>query len=145
VHSPVPTLNDHIGASISKYFTLMKPTTTYAPAIQRYNWNLESSDKLRLLPSSPEHKIPFTKENVPNLIFRVERQTLRKLPKSGDILFTIGILHIPLRELVVDEQKKKALISHFRDDNLPDFRTYHRKYRQRQVILDFLEKTSAKL
>lgn len=153
VHDPVPTLNEHIGASITKYFTQMKPSTTYPPAITRYNWNIEYNSDLRLLPctekvlavfnllsASYAHNAPFTSENVSRLIFRVERQTLRKLPKSGDILFTIGILQIPLRELAADPQKRNILLHHFKDDNLPEFRSYHRKYRTRQVIINYLEK-----
>lgn len=171
VHKPVPTLNEHIGDSITKYFTRMKPSVGYPPAIIRYNWNIEYNSLLRLEPcmSSYEHLIqiklqpaqlkqppnnvslliasqasfahnaPFTPENVSTLIFRVERQTLRKLPKSGDILFTIGILQMPLKDIAADNERRETLIQHLKDDNLPGFRKYHRKYRSRQIILDYLE------
>lgn len=85
------------------------------------------------------HNAPFTAANVSSLIFRVERQTLRKLPKSGDILFTIGILQIPLKELVADEARREILVKHLKDDNLPEFQKYHRKYRARHILLEYLE------
>jgi hypothetical protein len=62
--------------------------------VVRWNWSVNWSHALY----HPNAKSPEEKRGVPaeKALIRVERQTLRKLPQSGDILFTIRIYLDPL-------------------------------------------------
>jgi hypothetical protein len=62
--------------------------------VVRWNWSVNWSHALY----HPNAKSPEEKRGVPaeKALIRVERQTLRKLPQTGDILFTIRIYLDPL-------------------------------------------------
>jgi hypothetical protein len=62
--------------------------------VVRWNWSVNWSHALY----HPNAKSPEEKRGVPagKALIRVERQTLRKLPHTGDILFTIRIYLDPL-------------------------------------------------
>lgn len=66
--------------------------------VVRWNWSVNWSHALY----HPNAKSPEEKRGVPaeKALIRVERQTLRKLPRSGDILFTIRIYLDPLSVIV---------------------------------------------
>ena len=84
------------------------PTTTGHPVgnqpVERMNWSLQAGPALCMPLSNiarnerAEHKPSrFPEADVAaNAFVRVERQTLRKLPKSGDILFTIRVYVDPI-------------------------------------------------
>lgn len=96
VHGPVPgfgggTRNAEL---IERMFDHLRPEM---PVI-RWNWSLYGDPELH----HPESAQPETRqfgENTENVFLRVERQTLRRLPQSGDILFTIRIHVDPLAAL----------------------------------------------
>lgn len=134
VHQPVPTLNHNIGDSIQRYFTNMQPSSTYSPTHVRYNWNLEVDDTLRI-PKGLFFLVvhgftPFVGEEgslhdhkLEDLYLRLERQTLRKLPRSKAICFTVGILLWPLsRLLTADPSKKETLLEHLKDNSYSEYR-----------------------
>jgi hypothetical protein len=66
--------------------------------VVRWNWSLNWSYALY----HPNAKSPEEKRGVPaeKAFIRVERQTLRKLPVSGDILFTIRIYLDPVAAIL---------------------------------------------
>jgi hypothetical protein len=66
----------------------------------RWNWSLYGDARLYHPATDNRMKKRFgTGDITGKVIMRLERQTLRKLPKSGDILFTIRIYNDPLEEL----------------------------------------------
>ena len=66
--------------------------------VRRFNWSVYPDNELFHDDRQAEH---LKKGNLGiNAFVRVEHQTLRKLPRSGDILFTIRIYVDPLRSLM---------------------------------------------
>jgi len=92
IHTPVPDFgrDTRNAAIIERMFDNLRPEQ---PVI-RWNWSLHADDALHH-PHSPG-QWRFGDEKIDNFFFRLERQTLRKLPESGDILFTIRIYLDPL-------------------------------------------------
>ena len=96
VHAPVPgfaqgTRNADL---IARMFDNMRPET---PMI-RWNWSIYGDAELFHPHNSPARRFgPGARAE--NVFMRVERQTLRLLPKSRDILFTIRIVVDPLEAL----------------------------------------------
>ncbi len=104
IHAPVPgfgggTRNADL---ISRMFDSLQ-----GQAVLRWNWSLQAGNEL-YLPFSHQQRIDratnrpskfSTDEIAAQAFIRVERQTLRKLPVSGDILFTIRIHLDPLAQL----------------------------------------------
>ncbi|TIT49341.1 MAG: DUF3445 domain-containing protein, partial [Mesorhizobium sp.] len=86
-------------------------------AVERYNWSIQSGDVLHH-PLSDLERIDRT-TNRPSIFpgddidaqafIRVERQTLRKLPVSRDILFTIRIHLDPL--IVLARHPDRAMLA----------------------------------
>ena len=96
VHAPVPgfgagTRNADL---ISRMFDAMRPETP----MLRWNWSAYGDDALFHPHDSPPQRFGAGARADP-VFLRVERQTLRKLPLSGDILFAIGIHVDPLETM----------------------------------------------
>lgn len=101
IHAPVPgyaagARNDEL---IARMFDRLQPATI----VERFNWSLQSDDALyHPLPDTArqgraeEARPRFGDAPERRAFVRVERQTLRKLPLCGDILFTIRIHLDPL-------------------------------------------------
>ena len=98
VHGPVPgfggdTRNAEL---IARMFDAMRPET---PMI-RWNWSLYGDDRLFHPDSSGPGERRFgNTARAEHVHLRSERQTLRRLPHSGDIVFTIKIAVDPLETL----------------------------------------------
>jgi dimethylamine monooxygenase subunit A len=96
VHAPVPgfgagTRNHEL---IARMFDHLRPEI----AVIRWNWSLYGDDRFY----HPETAGPDTRrfgQGAERVFLRVERQTLRRLPRSLDILFTIRIHVDPLSAL----------------------------------------------
>jgi hypothetical protein len=93
VHAPVPgfgggTRNAEL---IGRMFDNMRAET---PMI-RWNWSVYGDAELFHPHNSPARRFG-TGERAENVFLRVERQTLRLLPQSRDIVFTIRIIVDPL-------------------------------------------------
>lgn len=98
IHVGVPGFNGtRLGAVVDRIFANLQPGQLLA----RYNWSIYDDDDLyhseskQLTPQLDNDGGP----SLADLFIRVERQTLRRLPESGDILFTIKILVDPLQLL----------------------------------------------
>lgn len=98
IHAPVPgfgagTRNDGL---ITRMFDNLDPSRL----VLRWNWSLHE-DAVLYHPHSNSGPGPrFAPGDLRGKIFlRLERQTLRKLPLSGDILFTVRIMLDPLEVL----------------------------------------------
>jgi hypothetical protein len=96
IHETVPGFNgERMGIMVARLFDNLK----VGQCVCRFNWSIYPDDELY---NPKPHRIDM-RDDVPllsRLFLRVERQTLRRLPGSGDIIFTIKIHHDPLRALV---------------------------------------------
>ena len=98
IHAPIPHYDRQLGSTMDRYFARIKVERP----VWRLNWNLMSSPALfqprgHILRDS---RAGITADNAGDRLWlRVERQTLRRLPRSHDIVFTIRIYVRPLRDV----------------------------------------------
>lgn len=88
VHDPVPEIHDQLSSRIERFFDGLHADAL----VQRFNWSLQFGDT-RFAPTS--HADSDTEQ----LYYRVERQTLRRLPQTGAIAFTIRVYLSPIDAL----------------------------------------------
>ena len=102
IHAPIARYDEHLAAPVDRF---MDRITVESP-VWRLNWNLVDSAEL-FQPRTATDGAPnddVTAENAGRTVcFRVERQTLRKLPASGAVAFGIRIHQHPLDQLDVDQ------------------------------------------
>ena len=91
IHTPVPGYGDVLAGPVDRFFNAMLK----GPISQRRNWALQIDDGL-FTPSRFDHAPIKTDEIATRLFVRVERQTLRKLPVTGWIIFTIQTAIAPI-------------------------------------------------
>lgn len=86
IHEPVPFYAERVAAPVDVLFDRLAPQKP----VWRLNWTM-LTDAAGFQPSSDarQHDLSTASDVGQSLFFRVERQTLRRLPASGDILFTI--------------------------------------------------------
>jgi hypothetical protein len=97
IHADVPGFGE--GTRNAALITRIFDSLQIAQPVERLNWSLNATADLFLPVSKhrrPPHAEAFT---LAERFVRVERQTLRKLPVSGDILFTIRIYIDPLASI----------------------------------------------
>ncbi|CAF2368573.1 unnamed protein product [Rotaria sp. Silwood2] len=87
IHVPhVPFFQEKLRTSMDRYFLKLKEDSP----VQRLNWTLQIGNNLCETQIEYNSNELITKDNAGQLMYlRVERQTLRRLPKSDTILFTI--------------------------------------------------------
>ncbi len=89
IHEPVPHYEERIGYATDAMFDKL----TADRPVWRVNWTVLDSPELfqpaQTGQKARQHRAQDLTEFGDNMFFRTERQTLWKLPKSGDILFTI--------------------------------------------------------
>jgi hypothetical protein len=92
VHKPVALYAEHIGAAVDTTLTRLSPEKP----VWRSNWTLEDHPAL-FQPHSPERPLV---QHPSQLWIRIERETLRRLPQTRGILFTIRGFQEPLSTYV---------------------------------------------
>jgi len=98
VHAPIHGYAEQLSEGVDRFIDGLKPGEIYG----RTNWFVVASDALRYLPhDDPQDRFAHvTAANAGETLFvRSERQTLRRLPETGAVLFTIGIYRTPLGAL----------------------------------------------
>lgn len=97
IHGPVPGFGrgGRTAQMIERIFSNLK---TEQP-VERFNWSLYDSPDLHYPERSHTKSGLFDEAGNQNIWLRVERQTLSRLPASGDILFTIKICLDPFATL----------------------------------------------
>lgn len=111
IHDPVPGFGpgSRMAELISRMFDKL------AVLVERFNWSIQAdhalyhplSDRQRIARTA-EGQSAFPDSDIAGHAFiRVERQTLRKLPVSGDILFSIRIYLDPLAVLARREDRAR--------------------------------------
>lgn len=100
VHAPVPGFNK--GTRNASMIERIFDNLQVGMPVERFNWSIYNDDALYHDDRSGEQTSGGTEH-----FLRVERQTLTKLPKSGDILFTIRIYVDPFDALLKREDKSE--------------------------------------
>lgn len=89
VHDPVPAYAEELGRRVDRFLDRLRA----GRPVWRRNWLVHDSDELHVPDPPPAHGAPL----VPgDLWLRSERQTLRRLPSTGAILFTIRTEQAPI-------------------------------------------------
>jgi hypothetical protein len=90
VHGPVPAFADELAARVDRFLDRLVPERP----VWRRNWLIHEGDELHLpVPPEPPPGPPVIPDG---LWLRSERQTLRRLPVTGAVLFTIRTQQAPL-------------------------------------------------
>lgn len=98
IHAPVPEFGG--GTRNASMIERIFDNLRVEEPVLRWNWSLHDDMKLYHPHSNSGPGRRFGEGDLRDkVILRLERQTLRKLPKSGDILFTIRIQVDPLEVL----------------------------------------------
>jgi hypothetical protein len=103
IHGPVPGFGPETRPAqlMARMFDALRPET---PMI-RWNWSLYGDRRLFHPDISPSPRFG-TGERADPVHLRIERQTLRKLPETGAIAFTIRISLVDLNELSAHPEAK---------------------------------------
>lgn len=113
VHAPIHGYAEQLSEGVDRFIDGLKPGEIYG----RTNWFVVASDALRYLPQDDpaERFAHVTAANAGETLFvRSERQTLRRLPGTGAVLFTIGIYRAPLGALDAEQvQRVSAAFDRF--------------------------------
>jgi dimethylamine monooxygenase subunit A len=95
IHDPVPGYSENLEHPVDGFFNRLQSESP----VYRLNWGIADTSEL-FYPSSESHNSAapdVTIENIgEKLWLRIERQTLRRLEESRDILFTIRTYIYPL-------------------------------------------------
>jgi hypothetical protein len=98
LHAPIAGYEEQLATGVDRFMETLRPGPIYG----RCNWFIAATGNRRWLPDRPPQETfaHVTPENAGETLFvRSERQTLRRLPQTGAILFTIGIYVEPLGNL----------------------------------------------
>ena len=111
VHAPVAKYAEHVGHAVDTYFQRL----TVEKPVWRSNWIIQDHPAL-FQPQIPPAQLVKTPDE---LWIRMERQTLRRLPTTNGILFTIRGYQQPLPEYL-SRSKKIAQDIRTMLERLPD-------------------------
>ncbi len=136
IHAPTPGYRERLDSTMNRYFARMRKP------VWRLNWGLV--DDPTLFQSSGHSRGGFnpdiTADNAgEKLWLRIERQTLRRLARSQDIVFTIRIYVKPLNHLNAYPQRAAAMARALR--GMPDWwRLYKSLPAFQDAVLGWLDK-----
>lgn len=89
VHGPVPAYASELATRVDRFLDRLRPERP----VWRRNWLLHDSPELHVPDPPPAHGAPVVPDD---LWLRSERQALRRLPRTGAVLFTIRTQQAPL-------------------------------------------------
>lgn len=106
LHAPIHGYEEQLASGVEHFTASLKPGALFG----RANWFIAPTDAKRWMAGLPEESFAHvTADNAGDTLFvRSERKTLRRLPRTGAILFTIGIYIAPLCELSLANQCRLA-------------------------------------
>lgn len=142
IHEPVPGYEETLAASADRFFERLQ----VGRIVWRVNWSL--TDRADLYQPSGHGRTAraaeITAVNAGDKVWiRVERQTLRRFPKSDSILFTIRVHRSQLRELRNDPSAKAGLIGALRSMD-SDLHRYKSLPVLHEAVIAYLETASAR-
>lgn len=95
IHGPVPRYREDLAERVDRYLDRLRPDVIGA----RRNWSVHDTPAL-FAPDPPAKPRPAVADEVGTRFWlRSERQTLRRLPGSGAVLFTIRVQQAPFDAL----------------------------------------------
>jgi hypothetical protein len=98
LHAPIAGYEQQLASGVDRFMATLRAGAIYG----RCNWFIAATGSRRWLADKPPHEAfaHVTPDNAGETLFvRSERQTLRRLPGTGAILFAIGIYVEPLGRL----------------------------------------------
>jgi hypothetical protein len=113
VHAPVDLLNEQLEEAVDGFFDRLRPERSF----WRLGWGiLDTPDGYTPLDgtAAPRPASP----TLDDAYVRVERETLRRLPRTGAVVFTIRTYISPLRSVAADESDRTAIAAIV--DAMPD-------------------------
>jgi hypothetical protein len=128
LHAPVPGFNDSLLPRVARIFDHLQPDQV----LERRNWTVVNDPELFQPDPAPfRARLPHQTldEIAASLHVRRERQTLRKAPNTGAVLFTIRIWRERLDDLLADPERHAGFAAAWNDvmsDRGAAFRTYKR-------------------
>lgn len=115
IHAPVPQFQERLARPVDRFFQSLLPDRL----VWRANWSLVDTDELFLPPAHRGSASRFDPDRPGRTLWlRTERQTLRRLPLTGAILFTIRTRIEPLADVVREPGVAHALAARIRE--MPD-------------------------
>ena len=85
IHDPVPGFAPALGAPVDRFFQRLAA----GHVVARFNWLVHDTPELHQVHRKPDPRPIPPEEAGARLWLRVERQVLRRLPRSGAVLFSI--------------------------------------------------------
>ncbi|KAF2675563.1 hypothetical protein BT63DRAFT_445330 [Microthyrium microscopicum] len=136
IHKPVPDYKEKMAFSMDRYFSKL-PTDS---PIQRGSWSFELDQPLYLAPTEPHPSIDelSMEEARSRIHFRVDWQTLRRMPVSGAIAFNFKGLFTPLEQFRL-EPYVPALALKILKEGKDDLLVYKGVRRIEKVVVPVLE------
>ncbi len=107
LHAPVPGFNDRFLARVARIFDHLATDQI----LERRNWSVVNSGDLSLPRTAPVRSrvAQIALEDAATALFvRSERQTIRRLPQTGGVLFTIRIWREALGVVLADPARREA-------------------------------------
>jgi|TARA_B110000902_G_C14293251_1_gene581974 hypothetical protein len=124
IHKPIPGFDKQLTPSINRFLNHLK----VEHPIQRFNWSVQPTSDLSLLDNGNE-----SAEDT-QLFWRVERQTLRRLEKTGAVVFTIKVIIHSIDELAKQADAYKSLLVAI--DNSSDAIKGYKDFNRIRPLLD---------
>jgi hypothetical protein len=111
IHGPVPGYDDELARPVEQFFAALKPDRL----VCRFNWGI-ADDPAPFQPVAPPVSAGVTAENAgERLWLRVERQTLRRLPLTGAVVFAIRTIITRLDQAIAPGQPARDLAAAIED------------------------------
>jgi dimethylamine monooxygenase subunit A len=134
IHAPVPGLNARLGGAADRFIASL----AVERPVWRASWSVVESPAL----FHPQPREPAAGLGAADagdqLWLRVERQTLRRLPETGAVVFTIRTLVRPLGEVVREPGVARAMAARIREMD-PAMAAYKGIPALREPLLGYLD------
>ncbi|HEX7757992.1 MAG TPA: DUF3445 domain-containing protein, partial [Caulobacteraceae bacterium] len=136
LHGPVPGFAERFQRRVERVFDGLRPELL----LERRNWSVINTGDLYTPDPAPYRARigEIAPEDAGRAVFiRMERQTLRRLPLTGGVLFTIRVWRHPLEDLDRDPARLKAFAAAWRGVTA-DFRAYKKLHLFDDLVAAFL-------
>lgn len=135
IHQPVPGYAQQLERRVDHLFERL---TADRPG-WRLNWSLVDTPSLCLCQDTADLPTGITPENVGDRLWlRIERQTLRRIPITQDILFTVHTYLYPLHQVAADPEIASALCTTLQTLP-PQTQIYKRLHPIRDLLIQYLQ------
>lgn len=134
IHDPVPGFDPVLAAPVDRFFERLAA----GHLVMRFNWLIHDTPELHQVDRAPDDTPIATDEVGERLWLRVERQTLRRLPRTGAVLFTIRTHVHPIGAAITTREAAHALAGALRAV-APALWTYRRMDRIGPPLLAWLD------